>query len=169
MAEAALSGDLSRAHLRSLPPEQALEEIRRIDGIGPFFASGVLNRGAGVVDDITDDDLTKYAVQVAYELSERPSQVDTLRIAESWGPFRMWAEVLLHVWLRREVGYPGVRAGGADEPFRREARCRGPPPGGPPGGRACTICRLRTSAKAVIAPTAATMAEARKIVDRPAL
>jgi DNA-3-methyladenine glycosylase II len=111
VAEAALAGDLDRAHLRGLAPEQALEELRRIGGIGPFFAAGILNRGAGVVDDLTDDDLTKHAVQAAYELPERPSQSETLRIAESWRPFRMWAEVLLHVWLRREVGLPR-RAGG---------------------------------------------------------
>jgi len=110
VADAALSGILDRRRLRAMRMDAALQALRTIDGIGPFFASGILNRGAGVVDDITDDDLTKYAVQVAYELEEAPSQADTLRIAENWRPFRMWAEVLLHVWLRREVGLPG-RAG----------------------------------------------------------
>jgi len=110
VAEAALDGTLDRARLRSLPAAQALEELRRIDGVGPFFAAGILNRGAGVVDEITDDDLTKHAVQVAYELPKRPTQAETLRLAEQWQPFRMWAAVLLHVWLRREVGLP--RRGG---------------------------------------------------------
>ena len=109
VAEAALAGTLDRAHLRSLAPEDALAEIRTIDGVGPFFAAGILNRGAGVVDQITDDDLTKYAVQVAYDLPEQPSQAETLRIAERWQPYRMWAAVLLHVWLRREVGLPSRR------------------------------------------------------------
>jgi DNA-3-methyladenine glycosylase II len=109
VAEAALDGRLDRAHLRSLAPEDALAEIRTIDGVGPFFAAGILNRGAGVVDQITDDDLTKYAVQVAYELPEKPGQAETLRIAERWRPYRMWAAVLLHVWLRREVGLPSRR------------------------------------------------------------
>jgi DNA-3-methyladenine glycosylase II len=106
VAQAALAGSLDRAHLRELPFEQALQEIRRIDGIGPFFAAGILNRGAGLVDEITDDDLTKYAVQVAYELPEVPTQADVVRIAVRWKPYRMWAVVLLHVWLRREVGLP---------------------------------------------------------------
>jgi DNA-3-methyladenine glycosylase II len=109
VARAALAGSLDRARLRDLPVEEALQELRRIDGIGPFFASGILNRGAGVVDDITDDDLTKHAALVAYELPEPPSQADVLRIAENWKPYRMWAEVLLHVWLRREVGLPRRR------------------------------------------------------------
>jgi DNA-3-methyladenine glycosylase II len=109
VAEAALTGTLDRGHLRGLPLAEATEEIRRIDGIGPFFAAGILNRGAGLVDDITDDDLTKYAIQVGYELPEAPSQADVLRIAEKWKPYRMWAVVLLHVWLRREVGLPSRR------------------------------------------------------------
>jgi DNA-3-methyladenine glycosylase II len=110
VAAAALSGALDRARLRSLPVAQALEELRRIRGIGPFFAAGILNRGAGIVDDITDDDLTKYAVQVAYELPEPPTQPETLAIAERWRPYRMWVEVLLHVWMRREVGLPARRS-----------------------------------------------------------
>ena len=109
VAEAALSGSLDRTHLRQLPLEDAIQEIRRIDGFGPFFAAGILNRGAGVVDDITDDDLTKHAVQVGYELSAPPSQAEVLAIAENWKPYRMWTEVLLHVWLRREVGLPRRR------------------------------------------------------------
>jgi len=109
VAKAALDGTLVRSYLRNLPLEEAVRAVRTIDGIGPFFAFGIVNRGAGVVDDITDDDLTKYAVQVAYALAERPSQDEVLRIAESWRPFRMWAEVLLHVWLRREVGLPRRR------------------------------------------------------------
>jgi DNA-3-methyladenine glycosylase II len=109
VAEAALSGSLDRTHLRELPLEEASQEIRQIDGIGPFFAAGILNRGAGLVDDITDDDLTKYAVQVGYELSAAPSQAEVLAIARNWEPYRMWTVVLLHVWLRREVGLPRRR------------------------------------------------------------
>jgi DNA-3-methyladenine glycosylase II len=109
VADAALAGRLDRAHLRGLPPGQAIRETQRIDGIGPFFASGIVTRGAGVVDDITDDDLTKHAAHLAYALSGRPDQAEVLGIAERWKPYRMWAQVLLHVWLRREVGLPRRR------------------------------------------------------------
>lgn len=109
VADAALAGALDRAYLRQLPAQEAMRTILRIDGVGPFFASGIVNRGAGLVDDVTDDDLTKYAVQVAYGLAERPDQAEVLRIAENWRPYRMWAAVLLHVWLRREVGLPPRR------------------------------------------------------------
>jgi len=46
---------------------------------------------------------------VGYELSAPPSQAEVLAIAENWKPYRMWTEVLLHVWLRREVGLPRRR------------------------------------------------------------
>jgi DNA-3-methyladenine glycosylase II len=109
VADAALAGTLDRSHLRQLPPEDAIQEVMRLDGVGPFFAAGIVNRGAGLVDDVTDDDLTKYAVQVAYGLAEPPDQAEVLRIAENWRPYRMWVEVLLHVWVRREVGLPTRR------------------------------------------------------------
>jgi len=106
VAEAALAGTLDRAYLRQLPAQDAMQTVMRIDGVGPFFAAGIVNRGAGLVDDVTDDDLTKYAVKVAYGLAEQPDQAEVLRIAENWRPYRMWTVVLLHVWLRREVGLP---------------------------------------------------------------
>jgi len=58
------------------------------------------------VDAVTDDDVTREAVGLAYGLGDRPSQGDVLAIAEPWRPYRMWATVLLHVWLRRERGGP---------------------------------------------------------------
>jgi DNA-3-methyladenine glycosylase II len=58
VARAALEGMLDRARLRSLPESEALEQLRTLPGIGPFFAQGILMRGAGLVDAITDDDLT---------------------------------------------------------------------------------------------------------------
>lgn len=109
VAEAALAGTLDRARLRRLPYDEALRDVRRIGGIGPFFAAGIVSRGAGVIDDVPDDDLTPYAVQVGYDLPELPDRDQVLRIAESWRPYRMWTVVLMHVWLRREVGLPQRR------------------------------------------------------------
>lgn len=106
IAQAALDGLLDRTHLRSLPVEQALAELRTLPGIGDFFSQGILLRGAGFADEVTDDDVTKEAVQLAYRLPERPDQKTVLKIAETWRPYRMWAIVLLHVWLRREMGGP---------------------------------------------------------------
>jgi DNA-3-methyladenine glycosylase II len=106
IADAALEGWLDREHLRSLPIEEARDKLKTLRGVGPFFADGILHRGAGVVDDIPNDDLTPRAVQHAYNLVAVPSRAEILRIAERWRPFRMWTTVLLHVWLRREIGLP---------------------------------------------------------------
>lgn len=106
VAQAAVEGLLDRAYLRSLPIDQALAKLQTLAGVGAFFSQGILYRGAGVVNAITQDDLTFYAVQKAYQLADSPSPAKLQEIAEQWDPYRMWAVVLLHVWLRREVGLP---------------------------------------------------------------
>jgi DNA-3-methyladenine glycosylase II len=119
VAQAALEGWLDRVHLRSLSIEEARERLKTLRGVGPFFADGILHRGAGVVDDVPNDDLTPYAVQAAYKLSKLPGREELLKIAESWRPFRMWTTVLLHVWLRREIGMPA--RGGPQKEKRRDS------------------------------------------------
>lgn len=102
VARAAVEGRLDRDHLRAMPEADALGELRTLPGVGAFFASGILARGAGLVDAITDDDLTPRAVELAYGLPARPDRAGVLEQAEAWRPYRMWALVLLHVWLRRQ-------------------------------------------------------------------
>ncbi len=89
--------------------DEALLKLESIPGIGPFFAQGVLYRGAGLVDEIPSDDLTQYAIQIAYKLPEPPSAAKIEEITRPWKPFRMWATILLHIWIRREVGLPKKR------------------------------------------------------------
>jgi DNA-3-methyladenine glycosylase II len=101
-AQAALDGSLQRAPLRALPEAKALQQLRKLPGVGEFFAQGILMRGAGLVDAVTDDDLTPRAIQLLYQLRQRPTRSDVLKRAESWRPFRMWAVVLLNVWVRSQ-------------------------------------------------------------------
>jgi len=102
VARAALEGTLDRARLRSMPEPDALTQLRTLPGIGEFFAQGILMRGAGLVDAVTDDDLTPRAIQLLYGLRERPDRASVLKRAEEWRPYRMWALVLLNVWLRSQ-------------------------------------------------------------------
>lgn len=102
VARAALDGWLDRARLRSLPEPDALTQLRTLPGIGEFFEQGILMRGAGLVDAVTDDDLTPRAIQLLYGLRERPTRAAVLKRAEAWRPFRMWAVVLLNVWIRSQ-------------------------------------------------------------------
>jgi len=116
IAGAAASGILDRAYLRSMPVTEALAELQRLRGVGPFASQGILHRGAGLVDDVTDDDVTREAVQLAYNLPIRPTREEVLAIAEAWRPYRMWSTVLLHVWLRRERGGPTRHPGRGRKP-----------------------------------------------------
>ena len=47
VAEAAVQGRLDAARLRQLAREDALEELKRLPGIGHFSAELILVRGAG--------------------------------------------------------------------------------------------------------------------------
>jgi DNA-3-methyladenine glycosylase II len=117
IAEASLAGRLDRARLREMPIDEALRDVRSLRGVGEWIAQGIVLRGAGVADEVPDDDITRQAVQQAYGLHALPRQAEVLQRAEAWRPYRMWATVLLHVSLRRSgesfrpTGRGGVRGG----------------------------------------------------------
>ena len=123
VAAAAASGTLDRAHLRALSEEDALRELQRLPGIGPFFAQGILKRGAGVVDSISHDPVSLGALAALYG-----SEAQLEHVAEPWRPFRMWANVLLHVWAsdagglrsRRDQAPPERIAGMSERQLRRK-------------------------------------------------
>lgn len=106
VARAALDGVLDRKRIRAKPLDDALRELEEIRGVGPFSAHGIVMRGAGVVDEVTDDPVTPQAVQTLLGLPELPTRDAVLKLAEAWRPFRMWTVVLLHLWFRREAGGP---------------------------------------------------------------
>lgn len=102
VAEAARAGDLSADLLLSLGPEQAAESLRRLPGIGPFYASLIAIRATGFVDILPDQEPRLLTlVQRLYGLDAAPTPTELARIAEPWRPMRTWAAVL-------------VRAAGAD-------------------------------------------------------
>jgi len=109
IANAAIEGILDRNYLRSLPFEIAITQLKSIPGIGEFYAQAILYRGAGIVNEITDDDLTPLAIQKAYYLPTLPDKKMIKQITANWEPYKMWCAVLLHIWLRREVGLPTKR------------------------------------------------------------
>jgi DNA-3-methyladenine glycosylase II len=94
IADAALAGRLDRAHLRSMPLAQSLADVKTLRGIGDFFAAGIVLRGAGVVDEIPDDEITRAGIRRLYGSDDRT-------ITEAWRPFRMWCSVLVHSTERR--------------------------------------------------------------------
>jgi DNA-3-methyladenine glycosylase II len=93
LAEAALEGVLEAPRLRALSADEAMDELRQLDGIGPFSAALVVARGAGHPDLFTTAE-----PRLAHRMAEaygplKPS--DATARAEAWRPFRTWASFLL--------------------------------------------------------------------------
>ena len=92
---------LDRARLRALPLPEALADVKRLRGIGDFFAVGIVMRGAGLVDSVPHDETTRAGIQRFYGLSDRPSDADVERVSQAWRPYRMWCSVMVHAAERR--------------------------------------------------------------------
>jgi DNA-3-methyladenine glycosylase II len=95
IARAALDGQLDRARLRALPVEQALADVKRLRGIGDFFAVAIVMRGAGLVDATPNDDITRAGIERFY------GRTDVDAVTDLWRPYRMWCSVLVHASERQ--------------------------------------------------------------------
>ena len=87
VAQATLDGVLDRATLRAMPVADALTLLRTIPGLGPFFSQGVLIRGAGTVDVVSDDEVTKQAVQQAIGSTTCPTRRRSYRLLSGGNRF----------------------------------------------------------------------------------
>ncbi|WP_433604509.1 DNA-3-methyladenine glycosylase family protein [Dactylosporangium sp. CA-139114] len=101
IADAALDGRLDRARLRAMPLAEAYADVKRLRGIGDFFATGIVLRGAGRADAVPAEGFTRSGIRRLYGLSHEPTDAEMLRIAEPWRPYRMWCSVLVHASERR--------------------------------------------------------------------
>ena len=97
IARAALDGALEPAALRDAAPEDATAGLQELPGIGPFYASLVLIRGAGARDVLpADEPRIRRATAVAYGRPELASDVQAfLAVAERWRPWRSWVAFVL--------------------------------------------------------------------------
>jgi DNA-3-methyladenine glycosylase II len=96
VGRAALDGTLDARRLRSLPREDALEELRRLPGIGEFSAELILVRGAGDPDHFPRHERRLQAAMAdAYGLGPDPTIERLVEIAEAWRPYRSWVSLLL--------------------------------------------------------------------------
>ena len=107
IAEAATAGRLDIDRLTSMSPDDAMTELQRLPGIGPFYSALVVIRACGLTDVLsTQEPRTRRAVQTLYGLDHEPDDAELASIAEAWRPFRTWAAVAL-----RAVGSRLVAAG----------------------------------------------------------
>jgi DNA-3-methyladenine glycosylase II len=104
LARATLEGELEATFLRALPPEQALEHLKTLPGIGDFSAQLILLRGAGEPDALpTNEPRLGCAITLAYGLDHLPTTQETRQIAEDWRPYRTCGSLLLRVMLEAET------------------------------------------------------------------
>ncbi|GES33599.1 DNA-3-methyladenine glycosylase [Streptomyces angustmyceticus] len=118
LAEAALDGTLDAPHLRALPADYALAELRALPGIGPFSAELILIRGAGHPDVFPRHEPRVHkSIATAYGL-RAPSTDDVTplaRIADRWKPYRSWVAFLLRVHAQ-DTPRPGPTCHGSPPP-----------------------------------------------------
>lgn len=100
MAQAALDGRLDPYELRALPQDEAIDRLRELPGLGPFYASLVLLRATGATDAFFPIERLRRAAARAYDLPAPPSEEAFAEMAERWRPFRSWACVLLRAGER---------------------------------------------------------------------
>lgn len=97
IARAALEGELDRDRLLALDPEEAMDDVQRLRGIGPFGAALIVLRGVGPTDALaTGEPRLRAAVARAYDRPELESDAAAFTaLAEAWRPYRTWVSVLL--------------------------------------------------------------------------
>jgi DNA-3-methyladenine glycosylase II len=97
IAHAALAGRLDRERLLALDPEQAIEELLELPGIGPFYSRLLLVRAVGPTDVIPlGEPRLRAAAAARYQAPHVVSDDEAfLELAEQWRPFRTWVGVLL--------------------------------------------------------------------------
>ena len=94
---------LPLAHLGRLPDEAIIEHLVQVKGIGRWTAQMFLMFRLGRSDVLPELDLgIQNAMHRAYELAERPSPKEVLRLGERWRPYATTAS--WYMWRSLENG-----------------------------------------------------------------
>jgi len=102
IAEAAQRGQLDADRLRALPSDEAMAELQRLPGIGPFYSALIVIRACGHTDVLSlTEGHSRSAVQELYRLEAEPTDAELERLAEPWRPFRTWVLVMLRALAGR--------------------------------------------------------------------
>jgi DNA-3-methyladenine glycosylase II len=99
VAQAALDGALDPDRLAAQDPAEALTDLQKLPGIGPFYAGLILLRATGVTDVLTHSE-PRLPAYIAHFYRTGPTPVTQLELsalAEKWHPYRTWATVLIRM------------------------------------------------------------------------
>jgi DNA-3-methyladenine glycosylase II len=100
LAAAVLGGQIDFELLRNGPPEQALNALIAIKGIGRWTAEYVLIRALGFPDAIPAADVgLRKAIGKAYGMDRNATEDEVRALAEKWHGWRGWAA--FYWWLER--------------------------------------------------------------------
>ncbi|HTU30003.1 MAG TPA: hypothetical protein VMF07_11530 [Solirubrobacteraceae bacterium] len=99
VAAAALAGQLDVARIHELGPGAAFEDVQRIAGIGPFYASLIVLRASGFADAWVQMPTHRGVDHTAryYGIEGELGARRLAELADCWRPFRVWALVLIRV------------------------------------------------------------------------
>lgn len=106
IAAAAQRGELDVTRLAASDPADAMAELQRLPGIGPFYSSLIVVRGCGLTDVLATEQQVLTHLTAAYGHPVDAAELE--RLAEAWRPWRTWVLVMLRA-LGGRPG-PGVEA-----------------------------------------------------------
>jgi DNA-3-methyladenine glycosylase II len=95
IAEAARAGLVDTEALRMLDVDAAVAEVRRFDGIGPFYGELVTVRALGHTDVLPTIEPRVLTATAARLGRDAFTHTDLAEVAEAWRPWRTWACVAL--------------------------------------------------------------------------
>ncbi|MFT4163962.1 MAG: hypothetical protein QM650_01820 [Microlunatus sp.] len=93
IAEAAQRGELEVARLTALEPAEALRQLQRLPGIGPFYSSLIMVRACGLTDVLATEPQVLEHLSRAY--GRTVDSTELTHLAEAWRPWRTWVMVML--------------------------------------------------------------------------
>lgn len=104
MAQAIVDGVIVQQELRQMPPEQMIEKLSSLKGVGVWTAECIGIFCLGHQDLLPADDLgIQNAVAKVYKLKERPKPKELRARGEKWRGWRSWATAYLWAGLNHGV------------------------------------------------------------------
>lgn len=104
IAHKATTGTLDAQRLRHIGPDATNDDMQRLKGIGPFYASLITIRAVGFPDvPPADEPTARELVTQLYRLPEPCTRERFLELSQAWRPYRTWAAVLIRAAAGRLV------------------------------------------------------------------